>query len=99
MAHAAHAPQCPSSSQGYERHRPEQTDLYRIVAAYWHKFLERAGNEGGLPSFVKREFEAYLTCGILERGYVRIECPECGFERAVAYSCKKRGGICPSCMG
>jgi len=28
-----------------------------------------------------------------------VSCPSCGFERAVAFSCKKRGGICPSCMG
>jgi hypothetical protein len=100
MAQTAHAHHCRDSPQhGYQRHRPEQTDLYQTVAAYWHKFLERAEHEGGLPDFVKREFEAYLDCGIVERGYVRVECPSCGFERAVAFSCKKRGGICPSCMG
>jgi hypothetical protein len=100
MAQTAHAHHCRDSPQhGYQRHRPEQTDLYQTVAAYWHKFLERAEHEGGLPDFVKREFEAYLDCGILERGHVTAQCPSCGFEREVAFSCKKRGGICPSCMG
>jgi hypothetical protein len=100
MAQTAHARHCIGSPQGdYERHRPEQTALYQTVAAYWRKFLERAQEAGGLPDFVKREVQAYMDCGILERGYVRVECPFCGFERAVAFSCKKRGGICPSCMG
>jgi hypothetical protein len=100
MAQTVQAHLCRGSPIGdYQRHRPEQTALYQIVAVNWPKFLERAEHEGGLPRFVKSEFEAYLDCGIIEKGYVRIECPECGFERAVAYSCKKRGGICPSCMG
>ena len=100
MAQTTHALICPSSPQaGYERHRPEQTSLYQTVAAYWHKFLERAEEAGGLPDFVKREVEAYLDCGILGRGHVTAQCPECGFEREVPFSCKKRGGICPSCMG
>jgi hypothetical protein len=60
MAQTAHAHHCRDSPQhGYQRHRPEQTDLYQIVAAYWHKFLERAEHEGGLPDFVKREFDAF----------------------------------------
>jgi hypothetical protein len=100
MAQTAHAHHCRDSPQhGYQRHRPEQTDLYQTVAAYRHKFLERAEHEGGLPDFVKREFEAYLDCAILERGHVTAQCPSCGFEREVPFSCKKRGGICPSCMG
>jgi hypothetical protein len=100
MAQTAHAHHCRDSPQhGYQRHRPEQTALYQIVAANWHKFLERAQEAGGVPDFVKREFDAFLDCGILERGHVLIACPSCGFERAVAFSCKRRGGICPSCMG
>ena len=100
MTQTAHAQQCHGSRQGgYERHRPEQTALYQTVSAYWQKFLERAEQAGGLPNFVKREIEAYLDCGLIEKGYVLLECPSCGLQRAVAFSCKKRGGICPSCMG
>jgi len=41
---------------------------------------------------------AYLKCGILEHGLLRVGCPACGFEHLVAFSCKKRG-FCPSCPG
>jgi len=51
-----------------------------------------------LPRFVMREVEAYLRCGMLEHGLLRQGCPSCGFERLVAFSCKKRG-FCPSCLG
>ena len=45
-----------------------------------------------------REVEEYLRCGILEHGCVRVGCARCGFERLVAFSCKRRG-FCPSCLG
>jgi hypothetical protein len=99
MARAAHASLCPSTPvTNYQRHRPEQGALYQTVAAYWPQFVEQAEAAGGLPEFVKREVEAYLNCGILERGFVHVECCCCGFERLLAYSCKTRG-FCPSCLG
>ena len=94
LRHAAHGP----SDGGYERHRPEETVLYRTVAAHWPAFLERAEARGGLPRFVVREVEEYLRCGLLEHGCVRVACCSCGFERLVAFSCKRRG-FCPSCLG
>ena len=42
------------------------------------------------------EFEAYLKCGRLEHGFLRVRCTECRAERPVAFSCKRRG-FCPSC--
>ncbi|MBM3270718.1 MAG: hypothetical protein FJZ01_24055, partial [Candidatus Sericytochromatia bacterium] len=41
------------------RRRPEDTLLYQVVEEYWHQFLERANEAGGLPRFVVREFEEY----------------------------------------
>ena len=49
-----------------------------------------------LPQFVKDEFEAFLECGILAHGFVRLRCGECGHDKLVAFSCKRRG-FCPSC--
>jgi len=100
MAHAQHAPQCSNTRcvDEYQRRRPEQTALYKTIEAYWPEFAERAESIGGLPDFVKREFEAFLHCGILERGFVSVACRSCGFERLVALSCKQRG-FCPSCVG
>jgi len=42
-----------------------------------------------LPDHVHREFEAYLKCGRLEHGFLRVRCDKCHFERLVAFSCKK----------
>ena len=52
-------------------------------------FRVRAGQE---------EFEAYLKCGRLEEGFLRVRCEQCHAEKLVAFSCKKRG-FCPSCGG
>ena len=49
-----------------------------------------------LPDYVAQEFEAYLTCGRLEEGFLRVRCEACHAEKLVAFSCKKRG-FCPSC--
>jgi hypothetical protein len=61
-------------------------------------FRERAEKARGLPRFVVREMEEFLRRGRLELGCLRLACDECGFERLVAWSCKRRG-FCPSCLG
>lgn len=72
--------------------------LYRVVQAHWDEFRERAEEGGGLPMFVTKEVDEYLTCGILEHGFLRLACLSCGHERLVGFSCKRRG-FCPSCLG
>jgi hypothetical protein len=52
----------------------------------------------GLPDFVKDEFDAFLECGILAHGFLRLRCTDCTHEKLVAFSCKRRG-FCPSCGG
>ncbi len=49
-----------------------------------------------LPSYVQEEFAAYLKCGRLEHGFLRVRCEDCYAEKLVAFSCKRRG-FCPSC--
>jgi hypothetical protein len=49
-----------------------------------------------LPDYVKAEFDAFLDCGILANGFLRLRCEGCHHEKLVAFSCKKRG-FCPSC--
>jgi hypothetical protein len=54
----------------YQRHRPEQTLLYRIVDEYYPAFVAHLGEQGReLPGYVQREFEDYLKCGRLEYGF------------------------------
>jgi len=83
----------------YRRREPEKTVLHQVVRDELEPFLagarERSEPGRGLPAFVERELRAYLDCGILARGFARVRCPNCGFERLVAFSCKAH--VCPSC--
>ena len=81
----------------YERHRPEATLLYQLVERHYPAFLQELTDRGrSVPAYVEEEFEAYLKCGRLEHGCLRIRCTTCHAERLVAFSCKRRG-FCPSC--
>jgi hypothetical protein len=48
------------------------------------------------PSTARKELEAYLSCGLLCRGFARLKCEDCGERRLVAFSCRGRS-FCPSC--
>ena len=81
----------------YERHRPEQTLLYKLVEEHYPALVEQLGQQGKcLPAHVCKEFDDYLKCGRLEHGFLRVRCDTCHFERLAAFSCKMRG-FCPSC--
>ncbi len=82
----------------YERHRPEQTTLYRLVQQHAASFIAHTEASTGaeLPRFIKDEFDAFLQCGILAHGFLRLRCGECGHDKLLAFSCKRRG-FCPSC--
>jgi hypothetical protein len=62
-------------------------------------FLASARGQGApVARFVEREVRAYLTCGVLAHGFLRLHCDACGHDRLLAFSCKGRG-FCPSCGG
>jgi len=83
----------------YARRKPEASDLYQIVQQELESFLAAASaRERPVPRFVARELRAFLRCGILANGFVRVHCDGCGLDRVVAFSCKGRG-FCPSCGG
>jgi predicted short-subunit dehydrogenase-like oxidoreductase (DUF2520 family) len=56
----------------YERHRPKQTTLYRLVQQHAASFIvhTEASTGSELPRFIKDEFDAFLECGILAHGFV-----------------------------
>ena len=86
-------------SQDYAPRRPEQTVLYRAVAGNLRTLQALGELEGkNLPGYVAEEFDAFLRCGILAYGFLRLSCEDCRFERLLAFSCKKRG-FCTSCGG
>jgi len=74
--------------------------LYELVSTQREPMMRqlRAAdpNGYGLPRHVDRELEAYLRCGVLAYGFVRVQCEACHDELVVAFSCKRRG-LCPSC--
>ena len=80
----------------YTRHQPEKTVLYQVIRDNLDIFLSRT--EAPLPSYVIEEFSAFLDCGILSKGFVRLLCESCKKDLALPFSCKKRG-FCPSCAG
>lgn len=51
--------------------RPADSALYQVIETHLGTFLAHTAGDteaSGLPVFVKREFEAYLRCGILAHG-------------------------------
>ena len=93
----APAPLAAQAPARYERHRPEATLLYQLVEQHYPAFLAALSERSrSLPGYVQQEFDAYLKCGRLEEGFLRVRCEACHAEKLVAFSCKKRG-FCPSC--
>ena len=67
----------------YERRRPEETTLYRLVQEHAESFFAFVQAETGasVPQFVKDEFDAFLDCGILAHGFLRLRCGDRGVWR------------------
>ncbi|MBW2727016.1 MAG: transposase zinc-binding domain-containing protein [Deltaproteobacteria bacterium] len=83
----------------YERRQPERTLLHRVISEQLESFLAKARERcEPVAYFVERELRAYLECGVLAHGFLRVHCDGCGHDRLVAFSCKGRG-FCPSCGG
>ena len=77
---------------------PKQTTLYRLVQQHAQSFIAQSEEATGarLPQFVRDEFDAFLECGIPAHGFLRLRCGDCGHDKLLAFSCKRRG-FCPSC--
>ena len=85
----------------YEPRDPSHTVLYTVIADHLETFLaslDADPDATGLPAYVEREFYAYLRCGILAHGFLRLGCDTCPKELLLPFSCKRRG-FCPSCAG
>jgi hypothetical protein len=83
----------------YARHEPEKTLLHEVVREQPEGFLAGASaRDRPVPRFVEQELRAFLRCGVLAHGFLRLHCDDCGHDRLVAFSCKRRG-FCPSCRG
>ncbi len=62
----------------YERHRPEHTLLDQLIEQHYPALIAQLDAQGrSLPPHVHQEFEAYLKCGRLEHGFLRVRCATC----------------------
>ena len=87
------------AAAAYRPRKPEETILYSVVAEQLETFLARQQErDRGVPGFVEDDFRSFLTCGVLEFGFLRLFCESCKRDRLVAFSCKNRSW-CPSCGG
>src|SRR5499427_2240866 len=76
-----------------------RTVLYTVIADHLETFLaslDADPDATGLPASVQHEFYAYLRCGILAHGFLRLGCDTCPKELLLPFSGKRRG-FCPSC--
>jgi len=70
-----------------------------VLAQHLETFVEHTrSSDRQLPANVEKELRAYLECGILAHGFVRVRCVDCAGDRVIAFSCQRRS-FCPSCMG
>jgi hypothetical protein len=78
------------SPRVYRPRRPETTALYEVVRDNLETLYGAIG-EGAIavriPKHARKELEAYLSCGLLCRGFARLRCQGCGESRLVAFSC------------
>jgi hypothetical protein len=84
----------------YRPRKPQDTVLHQVVRENLLSFLaegELHSEDGeGYPLYIEKELREYIGCSDLSRGFARVRCQDCGFERLLPFSCKNRG-ICPSC--
>jgi ribosomal protein S27E len=85
----------------YRQHHPEHTVFYRVFFYYFELFLREYENRfekqyGYFRPVIQDVVEKYLDCGNPMGGFARVQCPDCGEERLLMFSCKTRG-FCPSC--
>src|SRR5215510_7891545 len=85
----------PSGSEGGWEKRPTM-DLARSLP--YLASLDDDPEATGLPAYVQREFYAYLQCGILAHGFLRLGCDTGPKELLLPFSGKRRG-FCPACAG
>ena len=86
---------CPKKSQVvYRQRRPEKTVLFEVIKKYYKTWYKHSKEP--ILKYVDKEFNNYLGCGILAKGFACAHCDSCNKDFFIAFSCKGRG-ICPSC--
>ncbi len=72
----------------YQPRDPSGTVLYQVVAEHLETFLacvDADPTAKGPPAYVRDEFQAYLKCGILAHGFLRLGCDTCPHQMLLAF--------------
>lgn len=99
----SHTPQAQSTEAPgfYRQRRPEETLYYQLVQRNLETWLatcrEADPDSDPIPAYVEAAFRKFLACGIYACGFARLRCAACGYAALLPYSCRVRGGACPSC--
>ncbi len=85
----------------YQPRRPRASPLWQIIHHGWDAFLalyEKFHRKtlGPLDPAAVATVQSFLRCGDLASGFTRLQCPDCGQERLLAFTCKGRH-FCPAC--
>ena len=67
-----------------------KTALYQLVQEHAESFFAHVEAETGasLPQFVKDEFDAFLECGILAHGFLRLRCGDRSVSMGLRHLCE-----------
>ena len=71
-----------------ERHRPEQSTLHSLAQSF---AATEADTGAEPPRFIKDKFDAFLECGILGHGFLKLRCAKCGHDKLLAFERKRPG--------
>jgi len=75
---ASTAPTAQAAAPGYARHVSERTLLYARVQAHYPDFIARlAAEDRSLLGYAREEFRAFLRCGMLDYGFLRVVYEQC----------------------
>ena len=88
----------PRPAASYERRKPEDGVLYRVLQEHLATFLNDAAvaNDGtGVPRFVEKELRAFLKCGVLAHGFCRFRCADCSKVKSNGAACTDKTRVVP----
>jgi hypothetical protein len=71
----------------YSRRQPEKTALCKVMQEHLLTFEQEWTDKSDgrtLPTFVTEELHAFMSCGILGRGFAHLFCKTCREHHAVA---------------
>ena len=76
----------------YRQRNPQHSPYYQCVEDYFETFEQVyddrfARQYGFFRLYVKQVIYRYLDCGILNNGFARVSCGDCGHEYLLAFSC------------